>query len=88
MLSGAIRALFWEHFIKQIYDSLIWKTGKIFSGSTHNLNFISGRKSNSSIGNNKSRIAIWWISGDTWLNRGKYGIYVAVRGSYVALTGI
>ena len=27
------------------------------------------------------------ILGDTWLTRGKYGIYVAVRGSYGALTG-
>ena len=28
------------------------------------------------------RIAILGILGDTWLTRGKYGIYVAVRGSY------
>ena len=28
------------------------------------------------------RIAILGIYGDTWLTRGKYGIYVAVRGSY------
>ena len=28
------------------------------------------------------RIAILGIWGDTWLTRGKYGIYVAVRGSY------
>ena len=27
-------------------------------------------------------IAILGIWGDTWLTRGKYGIYVAVRGSY------
>ena len=33
------------------------------------------------------RIAIVEIWGDTWLTRGKYGIYVAVRGSYEALTG-
>ena len=33
------------------------------------------------------RIAILWIWGDTSLTRGKYGIYVAVRGSYEALTG-
>ena len=33
------------------------------------------------------RIAILGIWGDTWLTRGKYGIYVAVRGSYGALTG-
>ena len=33
------------------------------------------------------RIAILGIWGDTWLTRGKYGIYVAVRGSYEALTG-
>ena len=33
------------------------------------------------------RIAILGILGDTWLTRGKYGIYVAVRGSYGALTG-
>ena len=33
------------------------------------------------------RIAILGIWGDTWLARGKYGIYVAVRGSYGALTG-
>ena len=32
-------------------------------------------------------IAILGIWGDTWLIRGKYGIYVAVRGSYGALTG-
>ena len=32
------------------------------------------------------RIAILRIWGDTWLTRGKYGIYVAVRGSYGALT--
>ena len=32
------------------------------------------------------RIAILGIWGDTWLTRGKYGIYVAVRGSYEALT--
>ena len=34
-------------------------------------------------------IAILGIWGDTWLTRGKYGIYmyVAVRGSYGALTG-
>ena len=32
------------------------------------------------------RIAILWIWGDTWLTRGKYGIYMAVRGSYGALT--
>ena len=31
------------------------------------------------------RIRILGIWGDTWLTRGKYGIYVAVRGSYVAL---
>ena len=31
------------------------------------------------------RIAIFGIWGDTWLTRGKYGIYVAVRGSYGAL---
>ena len=36
---------------------------------------------------NEPRIAILGISGDTWLTRGKYGIYVAVRGSYEALTG-
>ena len=30
------------------------------------------------------RIAISRIWGDTWLTRGKYGIYVAVRGSYGA----
>ena len=29
------------------------------------------------------RIAMLGIWGDTWLTRGKYGIYVAVRGSYV-----
>ena len=28
------------------------------------------------------RIAIYGIWGDTWPSRGKYGIYVAVRGSY------
>ena len=33
------------------------------------------------------RIAILGIWGDTWITRGKYGIYVAVRGSYGALTG-
>ena len=33
------------------------------------------------------RIAILGIWGDTLLTRGKYGIYVAVRGSYGALTG-
>ena len=33
------------------------------------------------------RIAILGIWGDTWLTRGIYGIYVAVRGSYGALTG-
>ena len=33
------------------------------------------------------RIAILGIWGDSWLTRGKYGIYVAVRGSYEALTG-
>ena len=33
------------------------------------------------------RIAILGIWGDTWLTRGKYGIYVAVRGSYGALNG-
>ena len=33
------------------------------------------------------RITILGIRGDTWLTRGKYGIYVAVRGSYGALTG-
>ena len=35
------------------------------------------------------RIAILGIWGDTWLTRGKYGIYMymAVRGSYGALTG-
>ena len=32
-------------------------------------------------------IAILGIWGDTWLTRGKYGIYLAVRGSYGALTG-
>ena len=32
------------------------------------------------------RIAIFEIWGDTWLTLGKYGIYVAVRGSYGALT--
>ena len=32
-------------------------------------------------------IAILEIWGDTWLTRGKYGIYVAVRGSYGGLTG-
>ena len=30
---------------------------------------------------------VFGIWGDTWLTRGKYGIYVAVRGSYGALTG-
>ena len=33
------------------------------------------------------RIAILGIWGNTWLTRGKYGIYMAVRGSYGALTG-
>ena len=33
------------------------------------------------------RIAILWIWGNKWLTCGKYGIYVAVRGSYGALTG-
>ena len=33
------------------------------------------------------RIAILGIWGDTWLTRGKYGIYVAVHGSYGALAG-
>ena len=32
-------------------------------------------------------IAILGIWDDTWLTRGIYGIYVAVRGSYEALTG-
>ena len=32
-------------------------------------------------------IAILGIWGDTWLTRGKYGIYVTVRGSYGAVTG-
>ena len=32
------------------------------------------------------RIAILGFWGDTWLTRGKYGIYVAVRGSCGALT--
>ena len=36
---------------------------------------------------NEPRIAILGIWGDTRLTRGKYGIYVAVRGSYGALTG-
>ena len=34
------------------------------------------------------RIAILGIWGDTWLTCGKYGIYVAVRGSSGALTGL
>ena len=38
-------------------------------------------------GSYEPRIAILGIWGDTWLTRGKYGIYVAVRGSYGALTG-
>ena len=33
------------------------------------------------------RIVILGIWGDTWLTRGKYGIYMAVRGSYGAVTG-
>ena len=33
------------------------------------------------------RIAVLGIWGDTWLTCGKYGIYVAVRGSYGALSG-
>ena len=33
------------------------------------------------------RIAIVGIWDDTWRTRGKYGIYVAVRCSYGALTG-
>ena len=33
------------------------------------------------------RITILGIWGDTWLTRGKYGIYVAVRGSYVTTSG-
>ena len=33
------------------------------------------------------RISTLGIWGDMWLTRGKYGIYVAVRGSYGALTG-
>ena len=33
------------------------------------------------------RIASLGIWGGTWLTRGKYGIYVAVRGSYGALKG-
>ena len=33
------------------------------------------------------RIAIFGIWGDTWLTRGKCGIYVVVCGSYGALTG-
>ena len=33
------------------------------------------------------RIAILGIWGDTWLTRGKYSIYVTVRGSYGALKG-
>ena len=33
------------------------------------------------------RIAILGIWGDMWLTRGNYGIYVAVRGSYGALSG-
>ena len=32
------------------------------------------------------RRAILGIWGDAWLTRGKYGIYVTVRGSYGALT--
>ena len=34
------------------------------------------------------RTAILGIWGDTWLTRGKYGIYVAVRGSYGPLRGL
>ena len=34
------------------------------------------------------RIAILGIWGDTWLTRGKYGIYVAVRGSYGLSRGL
>ena len=33
------------------------------------------------------RIEIGGIWGDMWLTRGKYGIYVTVRGSYGAFTG-
>ena len=33
------------------------------------------------------RISILGIWGDTWLTRGKYGIYVAVCGSYGVLAG-
>ena len=33
------------------------------------------------------RRAILGIWDDTWLTRGKYGIYVAARGSYGTLTG-
>ena len=34
------------------------------------------------------RLAILGIWGDTWLTRGIYGIYVAVRGSYGPLRGL
>ena len=34
------------------------------------------------------RIAILGIWGDTWLTRDKYGIYVAVRGSYGGPYGV
>ena len=34
------------------------------------------------------RIGILGIWGDTWLTRGKYGIYVAARGIYGALRGL
>ena len=34
-----------------------------------------------------SHVAILGFWGDTWLTRGKYGIYMAVRGSHGALTG-
>ena len=65
-----------------------WKCGyggeyRIYMGKENNAVVTPLRKAASY----EPRIAILEIWGDTWLTRGKYGIYVAVRGSYEALTG-
>ena len=80
--------IFWElslycPFLLNVWDLCIYPNCNVY---THNLN-LNMLMPWSHLCVKPPRIAILGIWGDTWLTCGKYGIYVAVCGSYGALTG-
>ena len=73
----------WWILMRWILVSVAFKRGQVSFDVQCNAVIAPLRKAASY----EPRITILGIWGDTWLTRGKHGIYVAVRSSYGALTG-